>query len=982
MDWIVKNKRIEWIDHRNRISFVAFFIACVGGIRTPVVTTLCADEIEPNQSSAEQLQFFENDVRPLLAKKCVGCHGPEEQEGGLRLDSLTGFLRGGDSGAAFVPRNPDESRLIRAIHYDDDILQMPPDGRLADEQIQTLVRWVKIGAPWPKDQALRPVAETNFEITAKDREFWSFQPIRRSNLPPRRLNSAIPSRNPIDRFVQARLHEDGLNSAPPAQRRALVRRLYFDLTGLPPTLAQITQLVDDPAPDAYERLVDRLLASPKYGERWGRHWLDVVRFAQSNGYERDDGKPFAWRYRDYVVDALNHDKPFDQFVREQLAGDELDVITDDSITATGFMRLGVWDDEPDDSVQAEYDALDDMVVTTGAAFLGLTLGCCRCHDHKFDPLSQEDYYATLAFMRNVKFYVKHDSKEAESTIFAPLPSGKGKALAVREAGPEVAKTNVLIRGNPKTPAQEVSPRFIEVLSDGKSVGDRIQPTSANTAGRRRVLADWMTDKQNPLTARVIVNRLWQHHFGTGIVGTPNDFGQTGIRPTHPELLDWLACELMDGDWNLKPIHRLILMSHTYQQSSAVENESAVLIDPKNKLLWRQNLRRLEAEAIRDAILATSGQLNLEMKGPSVFPNLPADVIASQSMPGRGWGRSTTAERSRRSLYVFSKRGLQVPILESFDFASSEQPIGRRDTTTVAPQALTLLNSDFIDEQANFFADQLLAHSNSQDPVQLVRDAYAFAFARLPTDQELSVAVDYYRSQYASCNAAVATPTLLPKLPSALHRSFMELNKAEHYLAGPRQGWRYFVGDWPARGDGIHWVRSERGPFALWGKQQFSDGEIQLKILLHPHAEVASVIFRAQPRGELFDGYELLFLPERQQVRLQRIAETETTLASADLPIRSGEWISIRIQLTGAKLQVWSDNSEEPRMIAVDPQPIDHAGYLGLRTWVAGLSFRDLLLTAEGKTEAIEAAADGDAHRRSLVALCNLILNLNEFIYVD
>jgi hypothetical protein len=552
-----------------------------------------------------------------------------------------------------------------------------------------------------------------------------------------------PTASPIDAFLVQKLLAKGLSPAPLASRRELVRRAYFDLIGLPPAPEEIDAFVADGRPDAYERLLDRLLASPQYGERWGRHWLDVVRFAQTNGYERDDEKPFAWRYRDYVIKALNEDKPYDQFVREQLAGDELDVVTDDALIATAFYRLGVWDDEPDDRRQAEYDDLDDVLSTTGSTFLGLSVGCARCHDHKFDPIGQEDYYSMLAFLRNVKPYANASLKDLGArAILAPL-SGGGRTLAVSEHGPRPQPTHLLVRGNAGTPGKEVPPRFPRVLSrtDADAVPNLPPPKpGARSTGRRRALAEWVASPNNPLTARVMVNRLWHHHFGRGIVATPSDFGRTGVAPTHPELLDWLAAELVAGGWRLKRMHKVIMLSHAYRQSSRVEARAARL-DPGNALLGRQNLRRLEAEAIRDTVLAVSGQLNLSMGGRGVFPTLPAEVLSTQSRPGQGWGKSTPHEQARRSVYVFVKRTLGVPLLEVFDAASPDKSIAARTTTTIAPQALILLNGEFTDEQAKAFAERLL-NEGGANPRANVERMFRLAVGRAPSAEEARIALGY------------------------------------------------------------------------------------------------------------------------------------------------------------------------------------------------------------------------------------------------
>jgi mono/diheme cytochrome c family protein len=707
------------------------------------------------QATPAERQFFENQVRPILANNCFRCHGPEKHRSNLRLDSRAAVLTGGDSGPAVVPGKPDESPMIKAVNYRD--LEMPPGKRLGKKDVAALTEWVKMGAPWPASgraeiQTPRP---QGIKITDEDRKFWAFQPVTRP-VPP--LIDGNADENPIDAFIARKLQEKRLSFSPPASKQELIRRAYFDLIGLPPTPEDIDAFVADRSPGAYARLIDRLLSMPQYGERWGRHWLDVVRFAQTNGYERDSEKPEAWRYRDYVIRSLNDDKPYDRFVREQLAGDELSPVSDDAVTATAFYRLGVWDDEPDDKRQAVFDELDDMLSTTSTAFLGLALGCARCHDHKFDPISQEDYYGMLAFLRNIRPY-SLPAKGGSDAEFIKLAAG-GRTLAVREFGPTAPPTRLLVRGSAATPAKEVSPRFVTVLckSDSAAVPKvPAQAASAKTSGRRSVLADWIASRDNPLTARVLVNRLWHYHFGRGLVATPSDFGHTGMPPTHPELLDWLASEFIEGGWKLKRMHRLIMGSRTYQQSARVSNDKAVASDPGNTLLWRQNLRRLEAEAIRDAILAASGQLNPKMGGRGVFPTLSREVLSTQSHPGLGWDTSSKEEQTRRSVYIFVKRTLGVPLLETFDVASADTPTAARTTTTIAPQALLLLNGSFVEEQATALADRLLGETG-HNPEKNVQRLFRLALGRLPSGAETTIALNYLeRARQDLFSAASGVP---------------------------------------------------------------------------------------------------------------------------------------------------------------------------------------------------------------------------------
>ncbi len=633
-----------------------------------------------------------------------------------------------------------------------------------------------------KSPALRP---RPFALTEADRSHWAFRPVRAPAVPP-----GVPA---IDHLLQIRLRERGLAPNPPATPREQVRRAHLDLWGLPPTPEAVAEFERHPTEAAWGALIDRLLESPHYGERWGRHWLDLVRYAESNGYERDGPKPHAWRYRDYVIDSFNADKPYDRFLREQIAGDEWaeGALRSDPtlapewracLIATGFHRLHVWDDEPDDTAAAEFDDLDDILNTTGTAFLGLTIGCARCHDHKFDPISQADYYSMLGFFRNIDGYGRQHTggggrgtgkitrplatdtewsrwqaerqarlaglrqrvdraidpgaktaAEAEWKRAESEPPPFGVALAVAENGPAPRPTRILLRGDVRTPGAEVAPAFPAIFGRAAPpVPGR--PTNAASTGRRRQLAEWIGDRHNPLTARVMANRIWQHHFGTGLVPTPDDFGVTGLPPSHPELLDHLASELVAHGWSLKALHRRIMTSRAYRMSSHADSARARRIDEDNRLLWRQNLRRLEAEAIRDSVLAISGRLNPARGGPSVFPTLPHEVHTTQDSAGKGWQDSPREEQDRRSVYLVVKRALRVPLLECFDGTTGTVPTGQRPSTTVAPQALMLLNDPWMQDQAGAFADRVAREAGPDREAQVTR-AFLLALQRPPSASE-------------------------------------------------------------------------------------------------------------------------------------------------------------------------------------------------------------------------------------------------------
>ncbi len=905
-------------------------------------------------------------MRPILEGTCQRCHGKEaEIKGGLRLTSRANLLKGGDRGAVINAEDPAASLLLEMISYKDKDHQMPPDGKLQAWDMDALKEWVMAGTPWPgsKDEAEEGLLHG---LTHESPELWAFRPVQA--IAPPKVDDAQWAKNTIDAFVYAKLRDAGLKPAASASKEQLVRRVYYDLTGLPPTIEDVKTFVADTDPAAYEKLVDRLLDSSHYGEKWGRHWLDLVRYADSNGYERDSNKPFMWRYRDYVIDAFNADKPYDEFVKQQLAGDELDSPDAEDLTATGYYRLGLWDDEPADPLLARYDGLDDIVDTTGRVFLGITMGCCRCHEHKLDPLPQSDYYRFLAFFQGIKpmertegngilrsilppdeqraydekvaqkrdeewklnseqqvlveefkaglakkkpealagketktsdledlkyrFYrdswdtlpdfdmIKPEDKgrlesnfittapasrpdaigfvyegqlrvavdgeyvfavealggarllvngaevfarpaagmhrgEGKATLkagavpfrleyfvkqgpprlkvaWAPLGANfreslsmdtgaglddkelrklisehdreilgekkaarlveltkareelkaqkiEGKFAAVAtETGPEPLPTHILIRGNPHTEGKEVRPGFPEILR----VPDPAAPSpyaKGDTSGRRRQLAEWIADPANPLSARVMVNRLWQHHFGRGLVESSSNFGVIGDRPTHPELLDWLAAEFVRGGWKLKAMHRLMMTSNTYKMSSA-GNDAALAKDPRNKLLWRFNMRRLTAEEVRDSLLAASGTLNPTMHGPGVYPKLPEEVILTSSMNANlvasgTWGESTPEEAARRSIYVQVKRSLLVPLLTDFDLAETDSSCPVRFSTTQPTQALGMLNSEMVQEQAAQLAARL--RRETTEPEAQVRRGFELVTSRPARDGEVA-----------------------------------------------------------------------------------------------------------------------------------------------------------------------------------------------------------------------------------------------------
>ena len=686
--------------------------------------TTAPSSAQTAQTPADGIKLFEENVRPVLEQNCFMCHSdPERAENGLLLTTRAGLLRGGERGPAVSTSEPPLSLLLHAVEYGDDQLQMPPSGRLADTEIESIRQWVLLGAPFGGDEdELTEVApaEDAFEITEADRAWWSVRPLVRPDVPAV-ADSDWPL-NPVDNFLLARIEAAGLEPPDAANRRALIRRATYDLTGLPPTLEEVEAFERDQRPDAWERLIDRLLASPHYGERWGRHWLDLVRYAETDGYERDRKKPSAWRYRDWVIDALNADMPYNEFLTHQLAGDEIENPTAASVIATGYLRLGIWDDEPTDTELAQYDDLDSVLDTTSRVMLGMSIGCARCHNHRGDPIPQTDYYRMLSFFRGIAPYkvgggnqptpenytdhIPADLGTAEPNL--PLvegpPANLIEVLRVKEIGPEAPPTHVLIRGNPHAPAERVEPGFPLILGNADPGLAEPAPDSPTT-GRRLALARWIGDDGNLRTSRVMANRLWQYHFGRGLSPTPNDFGRFGQEATHPELLDWLATEFTARDWSLKAMHRLIMTSRAYRMSSRPP-DGALEADPGNDLFSRFNMRRLTAEEIRDSVLAATGRLNLELGGPSVYPPMPAEVLATASRPDEAWGEATAEQASRRSVYIHVKRSLLHPLLESLDMADTDSTCPVRFTTTQPTQALLMLNGEFMSEQAAALANRV------------------------------------------------------------------------------------------------------------------------------------------------------------------------------------------------------------------------------------------------------------------------------------
>jgi hypothetical protein len=711
-----------------------------------------AGETRPVQTAdLDGRVFFEQHIRPLLARHCYACHSREAKKlrGGLLLDSKDGWQKGGDSGPALVPGQPERSLLVRAVCYADE-LKMPPKGKLTDREIELLVSWVRRGAPDPRTAAIAP--GTRILNVEEGRRHWAFQPLH--ILPPPQLVDDSLCRTPVDCFVLAKLQEKGLHPNAEADRRTLARRLYFDLLGLPPPPEEIETFVRDPDPQAYEKLVARLLASPHYGERWARHWMDVARFAESHGYEQDYDRPYAYPYRDFLIQSLNADMPYDQFIRWQIAGDELAPDQPTALAATGFLGGGPFPTQLTEAEfeSARYDELDDMAATTGQAFLGLTIGCARCHDHKYDPIPTHDYYRLAStFTTTIRSEIDLALRPGEKPVKVQV-SSEGfphtKHNADERKFPHFyQQTYFLQRGDPNQKRGVATQGFLTVLErKGKDEAYwRATPPLGwkRTSFRRAGLARWLTDSDNGaghLAARVIVNRLWQHHFGRGLVATPNDFGAQGEPPTHPELLDWLADDLIRHGWRLKRLHELLVTSAVYRQNDAFDEERA-RIDREDRYYWRRTPRRLEAEPIRDALLQTAGLLDTRMYGPGTLD--PA--------------------MRRRSVYFFIKRSQLIPMMMLFDWPEHLTSIGGRATTTVAPQALLFLNSPQCRQYAAGLANRLAGL-----PAEAALErAYQLALGRAPEPEECQRALAYLhaggldrKSWVDFCQALLATNEFL------------------------------------------------------------------------------------------------------------------------------------------------------------------------------------------------------------------------------
>jgi mono/diheme cytochrome c family protein len=675
-----------------------------------------------DEAATKGAEFFEQQIRPILVNHCLDCHGDRKQEGRLRLDSREALLAGGDSGPVIVPGDPEKSLLIEAVHYKDSAVQMPPKGKLDEDKIAKLTRWVKDGAVWPavSKEALRADSSWDesgkFKIRPQDREFWSFRSVVKPAVPEVVGNVAV--QNAIDHFIVQTLAAQQLSLAQPAEKRQLIRRVTFDLTGLPPTVDEVNEFLRDEAPDAYERLIDRLLASPRYGERAARLWLDVARFGEDQAHTFNARKyPQGFRYRDWLVREFNNDLPYDQFIRLQIAADLIAGPEErDHLPALGMFACGpVYYGDRND-----LDQYADRVDTLTRGFLGLTVACARCHDHKFDPIPTSDYYALVGVFASTEYIETPLVSPAEVEEAQKQLTEKEKQLKEKDRPKKYPYAHALrdrtqprtmkvhIRGNPDT-LGEVAPRqFLSILSPEN-------PAPFEKGSGRLELANAIADPQNPLTARVMVNRLWQQHFGHGLVRTAGNFGALGEPPTHPELLDYLAATFVEEEWSIKEMHRRIVLSATYRQSSS--NPAATEADPENRLWARYPRRRLDVESWRDAMLSVAGQLEPAMFGPS------QELAVNNNR--------------RRTLYGAISRHELNPLLRLFDFPDPNITSDQRMTTTVPLQQLFVLNSEFMTNLAKELAREAQALHESDDSARIIA-LYEKLYSREPTSAELEI----------------------------------------------------------------------------------------------------------------------------------------------------------------------------------------------------------------------------------------------------
>jgi mono/diheme cytochrome c family protein len=1032
------------------------------------------------EPTAAQAKFFETNIRPLLVKNCVGCHGPKKHKSGLRLDSRAAMLKGGESGAAIVAGKPGESLLVEAIEYES--FEMPPKGQLPERSIELIKRWIAMGAPWPQDADVRPAGVS---FTEHEKNYWAFRPLTKPQPP--EVDDARFAQTAVDRFIARKLREARLKPAAAADKLTLLRRATFDLHGLPPTQEQIATFLEDDSPDAFAKMVDRLLDSPRYGERWARHWLDLVRYAESDGYKADFYRPLIWRYRDYVIESLNEDKPYNRFVMEQLAGDEIAPDDPAALTATGFLRHYIYEYNQRDAETQWTTILNDLTDTTGEVFLGLGIGCARCHDHKFDPILQKDYYRLQAFLAPIKpredvplatpeQIAEYDKRyalweEKTAAIRAEIDKQLGGTLtSIRERHTDTFPPNVqvMMRKDPgeRTPYETqiaelalrqctekqldhlkkvkaskdkkykrlhelydklaefddlkpkplplgmvatdvgreaptthipddpektpIAPGFLSVF-DPSDVDPPAPEAAPDSTGRRTALARWITDPANPLTNRVIVNRVWQNHFGRGIVSTASDFGSLGSQPSHPELLDWLVEEFVSHGWSLKHLHRALMNTETYRMSAFhPELERAMLVDPENRLRWHWEIRRLDAEQIRDAALATSGELEYVAGGPSV-----------------------DAPQPRRSVYTKYKRNTHDPLLAAFDLPDGITSAPKRNVTTTPTQALLMINGSWALARARHMAERLSREKYATNR-ELARAAYRLAYSAEPGDAVLADLVEFLETQPDTVNRGARTDGL-DEIPGRngtaavlKHGTTLKVPYSDQLPAGnftieavvvlhsmyEDATVRTIVSQWDDSKQHGGWslgVTSKRSAykprnFILQFVGKTADGATRYEVVpsdihleLNRPYHVAASVTIADPKetGVTF------YVRDLTANTLQRAQATHTVLGDyrgrADLVIGGRH---------GSKRHKWDGLIDDVRLTpaALDEQQLLGGARAGEAQPIGFWQFETkpgLYANAVEDGPAMHAGdADSDPRRAALVDLCHVLLNSNRFLYVD
>jgi Protein of unknown function (DUF1553)/Protein of unknown function (DUF1549)/Planctomycete cytochrome C/Concanavalin A-like lectin/glucanases superfamily len=1094
--------QVNGVDRKALLTWAGIGLVFFGG-----GVVLQAVETNASSFSREQVQFYEKKVQPILEQNCYKCHSHEAEKikGDFVLDSRGGLLKGGETGPAVVPGDAERSLLIKAVQHVDEDLQMPPKKKLADADIATLTEWVKLGAPYGENHIGSATAQKGRRGTTEDRNWWSFQPVRKVTVP--EVKDDGWSRNPIDHFIFAKLNAEELTPSPAAQPRALIRRVYFDLIGLPPSADDVERFAADPSPGAYEKVIEKLLNSQQYGEKWARHWLDLVRFAESDGYKSDSFRPNAWRYRDYVIRSFNEDKPYNRFLMEQVAADELWPDEPDALVGVGFLRLWIYEYNQRNVKSQWSTILNDLTDVTGDALMGLGIQCARCHDHKFDPILQRDYYRLQAFYAPIAprddlplatpaqlaAYRAQLAKWEEATaeirskikaIEQPVRDKTARAaidklpkdiqaimskptsertpyeqqihdLAYRQVTDEFEKLDGKFKGAekekldalqkeleqfdalkskalpdamlvtdigrtappvtlPKDKTQTpIDPGLLTLLSESPARIESI-PNAPNSTGRRTALAKWMGSADNQFTTRVIVNRIWQHHFGRGLAATPSDFGHLGDTPSHPELLDWLASYFVEHNWSIKEMHRLIVLSATYRQAASVDSTmqtsenkggarsdvlaKAKTVDPENRWLWRQNPRRLEGDQIRDAMLWASGELDSTLGGPSV-----------------------EASKPRRTIYTKWMRNSHDPLLEAFDPPDAYLSTPQRNVTTTPMQSLVMINGPYVLRRAEALAKRITA-SHFKGDIDRVTAAYMLVYGREPSAAESNDGATFLSEQakriaQAGAVAKAATDSMPGRVGSAAAfkpaggqtrlqvpdnslmpqydftaEAFIVLQSI-HEDVEPRT----IVSRWDGRKDQPGWS------LGVTGKGSAAPRTIVLELIGDP-AEDGAGGYEAISSGLKIELNKPYFVAVSVRIGdtsetgvtfflRQLSADAEMRVAHVDHKVTSNHQSNLALVIGGRdpdKGQVWDGLIDDVRLsrLALKPEELlltregSNESTVGFWRFEEPDFFKDSSPNGHNIRPEIAPAANADPQTAALIDFCHALLNSNEFLYVD